>query len=112
MALTLRLIADNEVTGAGRRECKRSRVMLSAVMMTAAAEIPVVIRDISAGGAMIASPVAPPVGSYVTLRRGAVCVVAQVAWAQDGKLGLQFRERIDEASLLVAIGRSGTVAAH
>ena len=112
MALTLRLIADNEVTGAGRRECKRSRVMLSAVMMTAASEIPVVIRDISTGGAMITTPVSPPLGTYVTLRRGAVCVVAQVAWAEDGKVGLQFRERIDEASLYVTVGRPGTVAAH
>ena len=112
MAQVLRLIADNDVTGIGRRECKRSRVMLSAVMMTAAAEVAVVIRDISASGAMITTPVSPPVGSYVTLRRSEVCVVGQVCWTDGRKVGLSFRERIDEASLLVVIARPGHKAAH
>jgi hypothetical protein len=86
--------------------------MLSAVMMTAAAEVQVVIRDISENGAMIATPVCPPVGSYVTLRRGEVCVVGQVVWQDERKLGLQFRERIDEGSLFVVVGRPGTRSAH
>ncbi len=86
--------------------------MLSAVMMTAAAEVSVVIRDISANGAMITTPVSPAVDSYVTLRRGPVCVVAQVVRVDGRKVSLHFRELIDEDSLLVVIGRPGTVSAH
>jgi hypothetical protein len=112
MVAALRIIVDNNVLAEGRREAKRSRVMLSAEMMTAAAKIPVIIRDISACGALITTPVSPPVGSYVTLRRGEVCVVAMVVWTEGPKVGLQFRERVDEASLLVVIGRPGTISAH
>ena len=112
MGLTLKLVADNDVVGVGRRECTRSRVMLSAVMMTAAAEIPVVIRDISSTGALVTTPVAPAPDSYVTLRRGNVCVVGRVVWREGRKVGLHFREQIDEASLLVVIGRSGLSSAH
>lgn len=112
MAVALRIVADNDLLSDGRRSTKRSRVMLSAVMMTAAAEIPVVVRDISATGARISTPVSPPVGSYVTLRRGDVCVAAQVVWTEGRNVGLQFRERVDEASLLVVIGRPGTISAH
>lgn len=112
MGLALKLIADNDVQLQGRREHRRSRVMLSAVMTTGAAEVAVVIRDISATGAMIATPVAPPKGSYVTLRRGAVCVVAQVKWTGGRKVGLHFRESIDEAALLVVIGKPPAAATH
>ena len=112
MELALKLVAENDLTGQSRRECKRSRVMLSATMMTGAAEVGVVIRDISSSGAMITTPVAPCVGSYVTLRRDAICVVAQVVWQEGRKVGLHFRGRIDETALLIALGRRGTVSAH
>lgn len=108
----LKLVPANEVSGNGRREHGRSRVMLAAVMMTGAAEVPVVIRDISATGALIQTPVAPQVGSYVTLRRNVVCVVAQVVRQDGNRIGLQFRELIDEASLLVVIGRPMKASAH
>jgi len=111
-AAAVRLIPANEINDDGRREHRRSRVMLSAVMMTGAAEVPVVIRDISACGALVATPVVPPVGSYVTLRRNVVCVVAQVVRREGNRIGLHFREMIDEASLLVVIGRPITASAH
>ena len=108
----LKLIPANEVAGEGRRECRRSRVMLSASMMTGAADIPVIIRDISSSGAQIATPVAPPVGSYVTLRRNDVCVLAKVVRRDGPRVGLEFRERIDEDSILVVVGRGGFVSKH
>jgi hypothetical protein len=108
----LKLVAANEVAGQGRREYRRSRVMLSAVMMTGAAEVPVVIRDISSTGALLSTPVAPPECSYVTLRRGEVCVVGQVVRRDGNKVALHFREHVDEASLLVVIGRTRAVSKH
>ena len=108
----LDLIAANAGFGESRRESRRSRVMLSAVMMSGATEVPVVIRDISSTGALISAPVAPPVGSYVTLRRGVVCVLGQVVRRGGDKIALHFRERIDEASFLVVIGRSVPMSKH
>ena len=108
----IKLIPDFEVTGEGRRDCRRSKVMLSAIMMTGAAEVPVIIRDISANGALISTPVAPPVGSYVTVRRGVVCVLAQVVRQTGSRLGLRFRESIDEASLLVVLGQPALMSKH
>ena len=112
MVAALKLISANDLTGCGRRASKRSRVFLSATMMTANAAINVIIRDVSSSGAMITTPVSPAVGSYVTLRRDAVCVLAQVVWRDGKKVGLRFQEEIDEASILVDLRRPGTVAAH
>jgi hypothetical protein len=85
--------------------------MLSASMMMAGTEVRVVIRDISATGALITTPVMPPEASYVTLRRSEVCIGAQVVWSRNGKAGLHFHERVDEASLLVVIGRPAKASA-
>ena len=112
METALRLVAENDLAGDGRRESKRSRVMLAATMMTGAAEIAVVIRELSSSGAMITTPVAPCVGSFITLRRDAICFVAQVVWRDENKVGLQFRDQVDETALLIDLRRPGTVAAH
>jgi hypothetical protein len=106
------LVPANEPFGESRRESRRWRVMLAASMMTGAAEVAVIIRDISSTGALISTPVGPPVGSYVTLRRGEVCVVGQVVRRGGDKIALHFRDVIDEASLLVVIGRSTARSKH
>jgi hypothetical protein len=104
MAVALQLVQDEDAVAEARR-CKRSRVMLSATMTTAAAELPVVIRDISASGALVTSPVAPDAGAWVTLRRDPVHVHAQVVWRDGARIGLSFRDLVDEAALLVSLGR-------
>ena len=106
MAAALTLVPNDTDLAASRRAAKRSRVMLSAAMTSGATEIPVVIRDVSSTGALIVSPVAPDVGSYVNLRRDPVAVVARVAWRDGRKIGLQFRGEIDESALLIALRRS------
>ena len=108
MGAVLRLVTEAEAAPeapAEARQRKRSRVMLSAVMTTGAAEIPAVIRDISSSGALITAPVAPEPGSWVTLRRDPICVHAQVVWREDKKLGLNFRDSVDEAALLISLGK-------
>jgi hypothetical protein len=112
MIAALKLVVDKEASTEAPvasteapRASKRSRVMLGATITHAAAEIRVVIRDMSAGGAMITSPVAPRVGSYVTLHRDPISVLAQVIWQRGQYVGLRFRDHIDEGLLLIAIGR-------
>ena len=103
--------ANDEDANACRREARRLRVLLKATVTTASAETPVVVRDISSTGALVASPIQPRVGSYVLFRREGVAVRAKVV-RRDGKLlGLQFQEQIDEAQLLICIGGVSPLAA-
>lgn len=56
---------------------------------------PVVIGDISAGGAMVRTDLPPSVGSRIWLRAVGLNIPAQVRWVRDGLCGVQFEERID-----------------
>ena len=87
------------------RRFKRSLVMLSARAATPRAEVPAVIRDISAGGAQITTSLVVAAGAEVVLRRDSVSVEADVAWCEGMTVGLRFRNRIDEHALLVCLGR-------
>ncbi|WP_085217729.1 PilZ domain-containing protein [Allosphingosinicella indica] len=89
----------------GQRRAKRARVLLSAVLRTGLGDTQVRLRDMSSTGALIESGKPMPVGSEVIFIRGATAVPARVAWAGHGKLGIEFAEPIDEAELLVHIGR-------
>lgn len=92
-------------TDTGQRGAKRARVLLSAVLRTGLGDTPVRLRDMSSTGALIETGKALPVGTEVLFIRGATMVPARIAWAGPGKLGIQFAEPIDEAELLVHIGR-------
>ena len=95
------------------REAPRSRsVFLAADMQTGHSSFRVTIRNISSCGALIATPVTPPVGSYVTITRGMICVLAQVVRVDGREAALRFRQRIDETALLVAVGRPPLTSAH
>lgn len=86
------------------QEGARLSVLLMATIETGACRLDVRLREISGYGAVIEAPLAPPLGSYVTFSRGSIRTVAQIIWAKDGKLGLSFRDEIDEAELLINVG--------
>lgn len=105
--------ANDEDAIACRRGAKRLRVFLKAAMTTASAEMPIVVRDISSTGALVASPIQPRIGSYVLFSRGGLSVRAKVVRKEGNLLGLQFQDQIDEAELLICIGGvSPLVAKH
>lgn len=79
--------------------------MLSAILQTPAGAIAVRLRDVSQTGALIVSPVQPPVGSNVAFVRGPIWVAATVIRIEGSNVALRFREAIDKAALLVTIGR-------
>ena len=89
----------------GKRAAKRARVLLTAKLETRTGEIDVRLRDLSRKGALLESAQLPPVGSEVVFRRGATAVSARVAWAGEGRVGLEFRDQIDEHELLVQLKR-------
>jgi hypothetical protein len=88
-----------------KRSAKRARVLLAARLQTPFGEIDARLRDLSRKGALIECAQVPPVGSEVVFIRGATIVPARVAWAGEGRVGLEFHYMIDEQEVLVHITR-------
>lgn len=105
MTQGLRLVrAGNDPAPVCRRSEKRARVLLAATLQNATGTWQVRLRNISSAGALIESPVVPPPGSFVLFSRGPIAVTSRVVWTDGTRLGLSFRERIDEHELLMVIG--------
>jgi len=86
-----------------KRSAKRARVLLAAKLKTPFGEIDARLRDLSRKGALIECAQVPPVGSEVVFVRGSTVVPARVAWAGEGRVGLEFHYMIDEQEVLVHI---------
>ncbi len=86
-----------------KRSAKRARVLLAAKLQTPYGEIDARLRDLSRKGALVECAQVPPVGSEVTFIRGSTVVPARVAWAGEGRIGLEFHCMIDEQEVLVHI---------
>jgi hypothetical protein len=86
-----------------KRSAKRARVLLAARLKTPLGEIDARLRDLSRKGALIECAQVPPVGSEVVFIRGSIVVPARVAWAGEGRAGLEFDYMIDEHEVLVHI---------
>lgn len=91
-------------TSAGsNRSAKRALVLLAAKLKTPFGEIDARLRDLSRKGALVECRQMPPVGSEVVFVRGSTSVPARVAWAGEGRVGLEFQYMIDEHEVLVHI---------
>jgi hypothetical protein len=84
-----------------RREV-RQRVSLPATLRHYRDRADVQLLDLSSGGAMVKADSPPARGEEVVLIRGALQVVATVAWVQDQHCGLCFHRPVDKQSLLAA----------
>lgn len=93
---------------AGNRTAKRARVLLAAKLQTPAGEIDGRLRDLSRKGALVECTPAPPQGTEVVFVRGPLSVPARVAWAGQGRVGLEFAYMIDENDVLVQMKRVGS----
>ena len=93
---------------AGKRKAKRARVLLAAKLQTATGEIEARLRDLSRKGALVECQQLPQVGSEVVFTRGSISVPARVAWAGEGRIGLEFAYMIDESDVLVQLKRTTT----
>lgn len=58
------------------------------------------VCNLSLHGLMARCADPPPRGTFVEVRRGAVCVVGQVRWAYAGRLGIRAQDQIDIDGLL------------
>lgn len=91
--------------GPARRQHKRSRVLLSVTIGQGDKHIVAKLRDISRTGAVAECEARFEIGSDVSFTSGAIATRAEVLWASDGRYGLRFPAPIDEADLLIHIGK-------
>ncbi|MFN3389136.1 MAG: PilZ domain-containing protein [Allosphingosinicella sp.] len=93
---------------AGKRTEKRARVLLACRLQTPSGYVEARLRDLSRKGALVECQAVPPVGSEVVFTRGSISVPARVAWAGEGRIGLEFAYMIDENDVLVQLKRTTT----
>lgn len=101
----------------------RSSMFVAAVLQAGGEHAPVKVRNMSANGAMIDSPMVPPPGTNAHLIRGALRAHGTVVWSRNNKCGLHFsselsvrewlappsnveQQRIDDIVALVKSGAS------
>jgi hypothetical protein len=97
--------AFGDVSNSGKRSAKRARVLLAARLRTGTGEVDARLRDLSRKGALIECAAPLAIGAEVVFVRGETVVPARVAWAADGRLGLEFREAIDESEVLIHVAK-------
>lgn len=96
---------DQDGDDAQNRRAKRSRVLLTARIRTKSGVIDARLRNLSQSGALLESQTMPATGSPVVFERGDTIVDARVAWAVDGRFGIEFLDPIEESEVLIHIGK-------
>ncbi|MEO6582552.1 MAG: PilZ domain-containing protein [Sphingomicrobium sp.] len=79
------------------RAAVRVNLFMAATLHSAGTETAVKIRDLSAGGAQIESPLMPEVGSPIILSRGRLSVRGSITWRNDRRCGIHFAAHISVA---------------
>ena len=78
-----------------RRSTTRASLYLAATLYCDDHSFPVKIRNISPTGALLESRTVVTAGVLVQLVRGSLIVHGLVAWAEDGRYGLNFSGSVD-----------------
>lgn len=97
------LIEENAASPSadGRRQA-RSSIFLAAIMCAGTERAPVKIRNMSPGGAMVESAVAPVAGSKVDLIRGMLVAQGTVVWSLANRCGVRFASEVSVKCWLAA----------
>lgn len=94
-----------------KREPKRSRVFLSALIDSGAGPVDARIRDISSSGALLEADVLPESGKAIDVRCGDTKVHGRVAWAERGWFGVEFDSPLTVENLVDPFGAKLSVSA-
>lgn len=94
-----------------KREPRRSRVFLTAMVEPGTGKVPARIRDISTTGALLESDFVPTSGQTLALTCGSTRLEAKVAWADRGWFGVEFASPLAAASLVDSTGAKLQVSA-
>ena len=94
-----------------KRNPRRSRVLLRALLESASGQQEVRIRDISARGALLEAADPPPLGEEVRLSCGDSSPKGKVAWRNEVLAGVEFTEPLGGSLLAEAESRKLTISA-
>ena len=94
-------------TAEENRSGGRANVFLTATLDCGGRCVPVLIRNISARGALLDGKQLPPAGTRVRLLRGRLSALGEIAWVTEVQGGLKFDCDIDVASWVQRLGHSG-----
>ncbi|MDQ8754696.1 PilZ domain-containing protein [Sphingosinicella sp. LHD-64] len=93
----LKLVFDNGQDS--RRQWPRQLTILSARLLTVTTDVPVRIRDLSAGGARIEGFNLPAAGTDVMLKRGAADAFGTIVWVSGTQAGIEFEDALEHEAL-------------
>ena len=95
MASRAEAIGMNDAAMIGRRTNQRARLQLAAMLEGTTRAYRVLLRNLSATGAMLEGEELPPPGRMVALKRPDLDAFGTVVWTENGRCGLHFDERLD-----------------
>jgi hypothetical protein len=87
-----------------RRASPRSNMFLAAMLEVGSEQAAVKIRNMSSHGAMIATPLQPPVGTQVLLTRGPLKVQGEVVWCSGERCGLKLASAVSVSEWMALPG--------
>jgi hypothetical protein len=90
----------DESSKSQNRSSQRSPVMLTATLELAGEAQPVILRNLSTGGALVEGKWLPAEGSMVMFTRNDLRVQARVAWIESRFAGIAFECPLDRSELL------------
>jgi PilZ domain. len=90
----------DESSASQNRRSTRSPVLLSAKVEVAGVEVPVILRNLSAQGALVEGAQLPPEGSATVFRRNELCIAGQIVWVEGRYAGIAFSRLLERAELL------------
>lgn len=82
------------------RRQPRSSMFLACVMLAGPGSAPAKIRNLSPNGALIETPVVPPVGTIVDLIRGSLSARGEVMWQSENRCGVRFSSQVSVSDWL------------
>ena len=90
----------DESSKSQNRSSQRSPVMLTATLELAGEAQPVILRNLSTGGALVEGKWLPAEGSMVLFTRNDLRVQARVAWVEGRYAGIAFECPLERAEVL------------
>ena len=82
------------------RRSNRSPVLLSAKVDVGGAEVAVILRNLSAEGALIEGANLPRDGDATVFRRNELCVTGHIVWVEGRFAGVKFDRELNRDELL------------
>ena len=77
------------------RDDRRNRVFLKAILRSADGDVDVKLTNLSSLGACADYPLLLAPGTEVQIARGDLRVHAQIVWAAEGKIGIEFADPLN-----------------